>query len=127
MPASRAPRSAAVVHRVPGLYAGLLERQEAAVIKPDERTFDWDTTVMATFAQSRTAAAAAAKIQPKRSTLLDKLRRGEPVVVEGATAREHLPANPPDWLKHPRALIRVYPDDLVEPAGDVEHADQCQW
>lgn len=111
--------------RMPGLYAGLTERQEQAVIKPDERTLNWDTLNPQTFEESRTAAIAAAKIQPKRSTLLDKLRRGEPVIVEGATAREHLPVIPPEWLKHPLALIRVYPDDVVEPAAGPP--DQCQW
>ena len=55
---------------------------------------------------------------PKRSALLDKLLVGEPVIVGWSMPRGRLPEHPPEWLSDPRITthVRVYPDDLVEPA-----------
>jgi hypothetical protein len=77
--------------RIAGLYAGLRQHQEAAVVKPDMRLFNWDTADMATFEASRQQIIAEAQNQPKHSTLLDKLRAGQPVIVAWSTARPHLP------------------------------------
>ena len=52
--------------RLPGTYVWLIEQQQAAVIKPDLRLWDWS---------------AEAKAHPQRSARLDKLLVGEPVVI----------------------------------------------
>jgi hypothetical protein len=67
---------------------------------------------------SRPSVIAEAARNPKRSALLDKLLAGNPVIVAWTTARPYLPADPPHWLSDPRITphIRVYRDDLVEPA-----------
>ena len=43
---------------------------------------------------------------------------GEPVVIGWSALHGRLPEHPPEWLSDPRITpcVRVYPDDLVEPA-----------
>jgi hypothetical protein len=108
--------AAAGHQRIPGLYAGLTEHQAAAVIQPDVRLYDWHADDMTA---SKARVDAEAKIQPRRSTLLDNLRAGKPVVVEWTLARPFLPAE----LSADRYL-RVFPDDRVEPADGLP--DQYQ-
>lgn len=110
--------------RVPGIYAALIEHQEAAVVKPDSRMFDWLTNNPDEYEASRLKVIADAQNQPKHSTLLDKLRAGKPVLVECGTLRPYLPFTAPAWLADPRTIVAVHPDDVVEPADGPP--DQCQ-
>jgi hypothetical protein len=89
-------------------------------------TFACDEAIQICASQCPAAAIAAdraemetdARAYPKRSALLDKLLVGEPVIVGWSMLRGRLPEHPPEWLSDPRITthVRVYPDDLVEPA-----------
>ena len=89
-------------------------------------TFAYDEAIQICASQCPAAAIAAdraeveadARAYPKRSALLDKLLVGEPVIVGWSMLRGRLPEHPPEWLSDPRITthVRVYPDDLVEPA-----------
>lgn len=113
--------------RLPGTYVWLIEQQQAAVIKPDLRLWDWSLEDPGAIAVDRAAVTAEAKAHPQRSALLDKLLVGEPVVIGLSDLHGRLPADRPEWLSDPRITpcVRVYPDDLVEPADGP--ADQCAW
>jgi hypothetical protein len=62
---------------------------------------------------------------PRRSTLLDKLTIGAPVVIERTMLRGRLPADSPPWMREGRGYVRVYGDDVVEPCDGP--ADQRQY
>ncbi len=112
--------------RVEGLRAELISEQMAAVIKVDPRLLPWeDELPAAEFAIAKTRLAVEAAAHPRRSTLLDKLRAGEPVVVQTTMLRGRLPANAPPWISDPRMspCVRIYADDVVEPADGPP--DQC--
>jgi hypothetical protein len=112
--------------RIAGLYEALIAEQQAAVVKIDLRLLDWTLEDPAEAAVDRAEVKADAKAHPKRSALLDKLMIGEPVTVGWSELWGRLPEHPPEWLSDPQITphVRVYPDDLVEPADGP--ADQCQ-
>jgi len=113
--------------RLPGTYAWLIAQQQAAVVKPDLRLWDWSLEHPDAIAADRAAVKAEAQAHPQRSTLLDKLLVGEPVIVGLTDLAGRLPADRPEWLSDSRITpcVRVYPDDLVEPADGPP--DQCQY
>lgn len=113
--------------RIAGLYEALIADQQAAVVRPDPRLLDTSLEDPAAIAADRAEVEADARAYPKRSALLDKLLVGEPVIVGWSMLRGRLPEHPPEWLSDPRITpcVRVYPDDLVEPADGP--ADQRQY
>jgi hypothetical protein len=119
-------RGSAAYRRIAGLYAALLADQQAAVVKPDLRLVNWDLNDADEVAADRAAIEAEAKANPRRSTLLDKLTIGSPVIVECTMLRGRLPADAPPWMREGHACVRVYGDDVVEPCDDGP-ADQRQY
>ncbi len=101
--------------RLPGTYAWLIEQQQAAVIKPDLRLWDWSLEAPDAIAADRAAVEAEARAHPHRSTLLDKLLVGEPVIVGRTDLIGRLPPDGPPWLIDGCGHVRVYADDLIEP------------
>jgi hypothetical protein len=109
------------VFRAPGLYDALRVEQEAAVVKVDVRlSFDAGPDELA-------ALTAEAHANPKRSTLLDKLRARADVIVRWSALHGRLPPDPPPWLSDPRITpcVRVTPDNAIVPADGPP--DQCQY
>ncbi len=112
--------------RIDGLPAKLQAHQEEAVARTDMRLLPWESDCGADeFAAAKKQLQAQAAANPRPSTLLDKLKAGEPVVVETTLVRTMVPPATPSWLRDPQEcwFVRVYADGLVEPvAGSAEDA-----
>ena len=93
------------------------------MVNPDLRLLDRGLTDPEEMAADRAALEAEAKAHPRRSTLLNKLMLGSPVVVELSMLHGRLPADAPPWMREGRGCVRVYADDVIEPAD--APADQC--
>jgi hypothetical protein len=104
-------------YRATGLYDALRQHQEAAVVRPDQRRYDW-TADLAGYEASRRAVDADARNQPKHSALLDKLRAGEPVVITWSAVRPLVPVEVARRITDGRVAVRVHSDDRVELAGN---------
>jgi hypothetical protein len=111
--------------RVTGLRAQLTADQQSAVIKVDLRLLNMDLSDPEEIAADKAELQAEARAHPRRSTLLDRLLAGSPVVVELTALRGRLPADSPPWMHEGQGHVRVYADDVVEPADGP--ADQCAW
>jgi hypothetical protein len=109
-------RGGAAYRRITGLRESLIEEQQEAVISIDLRALDWTLTDPDEIAADRAELVACTKANPQRSVLLDKLLAGEPVIVELSALHGRLPADAPSWMTEGRGCVRVYPDDVVEPA-----------
>ena len=82
------------------------------------RLYDWNA---ADITASKDRVTDEARKHPRRSTLFDKLRDREPVVVEWLMARPFLSADDRPIMAQ---YFRVFPDDRVEAAEGPP--DQCQ-
>jgi hypothetical protein len=111
--------------RLAGLYERLIADQQAAVVRPDLRLLNLTLEDPDAIRADRAAVTAEAKAHPKRSALLDKLLVGDPVIIERTDLHGRLSADGPTWLLEGRGYLRVYADDLVEPADGP--ADQRQY
>jgi hypothetical protein len=109
-------RGGAAYRRITGLRASLIEQQQEAVITIDLRALDWTLEDPDEIAADRADLQEWTNAHPHRSALLDKLLAGEPVVIELSQLRGRLPVDAPPWLTEGRRCVRVYPDDVVEPA-----------
>jgi hypothetical protein len=111
--------------RITGLYAALLEQQRAAVVSIDLRALDWTLEDPAAAAVDRAALEEWTKANPQPSALLERLGAGQPAVVDLSMLHGRLPADAPPWLLEGRGCVRVYADDVVEPADGP--AEQCAY
>jgi hypothetical protein len=113
--------------RLPGAYQLLLGRERHRVVEQhpavDPRLMLWDPEI--TSPQEREAAWAEARANPLPSELLDRLERGEPVIVDrlqlgiGGNSLP-LPPDAPAWTRDFRNVhrIRVRTEDVIAPVYD---------
>ncbi len=104
--------------RLPGAYAALLSQQRKAIVSIDLRKLDWGLCDPAAVAADRAVLEAEARARPQKSVLLSRLLDGQPVTV--ARCMLTLPKDSPVWLSDSRISVRVWPDDLIEPADGPE-------
>jgi hypothetical protein len=107
------------------LRAALTADQQAAVVKPDLRLLNWELEDPDEIAADKAQLQEWTRANPHRSSLLTKLLAGEPVVVERSALRHRLPPDSPPWMREGRGYVRVYADDVVEPADGP--AEQCAY
>lgn len=112
---------------VDGLYERLLDRAEKTCAGPDPRLQYLAEHQHRVYVDP---SGGAVPVEPAYayprglSPRLTKMLAGDPVVVAGfeigggTKLRERLP-----WIRGEGVLVRVWPDDTIEPATDVEHWD----